>query len=397
MIIKKKKIKLIVAGIMILIIIASVAFVLMRNGNKGIKYRTDKVSTGNIRATVTATGKVNAVTTVIVGAQTSGMIKALYVDFNSPVKKGQVLAQIDPATFAAKVEQAKANLYLAQANLQKADATLLDAKRTRDRNETLFARNLIARSDLDTARTNVETSEAQVSASKAQVDQARASLRLAETDLAYTTIRSPVDGMVISRTVDIGQTVAASFQTPTLFNIAQDLTKMQVETSVDEADIGRAQVGQLVEFTVDAFPELVFHGKVSEVRNSPTTVQNVVTYEVIVRVHNPEMKLRPGMTANVSIIIDSKQGVLRIPSAALRFRMPETAGKKDAPGGKRQQVWILDQEKPIKVPVQAGISDGSYTEVLSGTLRPGQEVIIEAIDPSRKKDNPGAATPRFIR
>ena len=392
----KKKI-LIIAGILILIIIASAAFVLMRGGNKGIKYRTDKVSTGDIRATVTATGKVNAVTTVIVGAQTSGMIKALYVDFNSPVKRGQILAQIDPATFAAKVEQAKANLYLSQANLQKAEATLQDAKRTLDRNETLFARNLIARSDLDTARTNMETSQAQVSASKAQVDQARASLRLADTDLAYTTIRSPVDGMVISRTVDIGQTVAASFQTPTLFNIAQDLTKMQIETSVDEADIGRAQVGQPVEFTVDAFPSLVFHGKVSEVRNSPTTVQNVVTYTVIVRVHNPEMKLRPGMTANVSIIIDSKQGVLRIPSAALRFRMPETVGKKDIPGSKGQQVWILEEEKPRKISVQAGISDGNYTEVVGGTLRSGQEVIIEAMDPSRKRDNPGAATPRFIR
>jgi HlyD family secretion protein len=393
----KKNKKLIIAGILLLVIIASVIFVLVRGGNNGIKYRTDKVSTGNIRATVTATGKVNAVTTVIVGAQTSGMIKALYVDFNSPVKKGQILAQIDPATFAAKVSQAKANLYLSQANLQKAEATLQDAKRTRDRNETLFARNLIARSDLDTARTNVETSDAQVSASKAQVDQARASLRLAETDLAYTTIRSPVDGMVISRTVDIGQTVAASFQTPTLFNIAQDLTKMQVETSVDEADIGRVQVGQPVEFTVDAFPELVFHGQVAEVRNSPTTVQNVVTYEVIVRVHNPEMKLRPGMTANVAIIIASKPVVLRIPSAALRFRMPETAGKKDTPGGKGQQVWILEQEKPRKVPVQAGISDGSYTEVAGGTLRVGQEVIIEALDPDRKKNNPGTAMPRFMR
>ena len=392
-----KKKYLIIAGILILIIIAAAAFMFTWGGNKGIKYKTDKVSTGNIRATVTATGKVNAVTTVIVGAQTSGMIKALYVDFNSPVKKGQVLAQIDPATFAAKVEQAKANLYLSQANLQKAVATLQDAKRTLDRNETLFARNLIARSDLDTARTNMETSQAQVSASKAQVDQARASLRLADTDLAYTTIRSPVDGMVISRTVDIGQTVAASFQTPTLFNIAQDLTKMQIETSVDEADIGRAQVGQPVEFTVDAFPELVFHGKVSEVRNSPTTVQNVVTYTVIVRVHNPEMKLRPGMTANVSIIIDSKQGVLRMPSAALRFRMTETAGKKDIPVAKGQQVWILDQEKPKRISVQTGISDGSYAEVVGGTLRPGQEVIVEAMDPSKKRDNPGAATPRFIR
>jgi len=388
---------LIIAGVLILIIAAAAVFMFTRGGNKGVRYRTDKVSTGDIRATVTATGKVNAVTTVIVGAQTSGMIKALYVDFNSPVKKGQVLAQIDPATFAAKVEQAKANLYLSQANLQKAEATLRDAKRTLDRNENLFARNLIARSDLDTARTNMETSQAQVSASKAQVDQARASLRLADTDLAYTTIRSPVDGMVISRTVDIGQTVAASFQTPTLFNIAQDLTKMQIETSVDEADIGRVLVGQPVEFTVDAFPALVFHGKVSEVRNSPTTVQNVVTYTVVVRVHNPEMKLRPGMTANVSIIIDSKKGVLKMPSAALRFRMPETAGKKEIPGGKGQQVWTLEGEKPKRIPVQAGISDGSYSEIVGGALRPGQEVIIEALDPNRKKDNPGAATPRFIR
>jgi len=391
--------KILIAGIVILIVIAAVTLVLLRNGGKTVKYRTEKAAAGNIRAAVTATGKLNAVTTVIVGAQTSGMIKAIYVDYNSQVKKGQMLAQIDPATFAAKVEQARANLYLARANLEKAAATLQDAKRTRDRNETLFARNLIARSDLDTVRTNVETAEASVSAAKAQVEQARASLKQAEIDLSYTTIRSPVDGMVISRNVDIGQTVAASFQTPTLFNIAQDLTKMQVETSVDEADIGRTKRGQPVEFTVDAFPEQVFHGKVAEVRNAPTTVSNVVTYEVIVQVANPELKLKPGMTANVSIITESKEGVLRIPGAALRFRPADSGGKKEKePTTVREHhVWILRDGKPQRVPVQIGISDGSFTEITGGALRAGQEVIVEAIDPNRKKDNAGAAPPRFLR
>ena len=391
--------KLIIVGTVILAAAVVVALAVFRNGAQGVKYRTEKAAVGSIRAAVTATGKVAAVTTVIVGAQTSGMIKAIYVDYNYPVKKGQILAQIDPATFAAKVEQAKANLNLAKANLEKATATLHDANRTKDRNETLFARNLIARSDLDTARTNVETAQASVSAAQAQVEQARAALRQAEIDLSYTTIRSPVDGMVISRNVDIGQTVAASFQTPTLINIAQDLTKMQVETSVDEADIGRTKAGQPVEFTVDAFPEHVFHGRVSEVRNSPTTVSNVVTYEVIVRVANPELKLKPGMTANVSVITDSKEGVLKVPSAALRFRPPEAGGRKEKEpvAGKGPQVWVLVGGKPQRVAVQTGISDGRFTEITGGSLRAGQEVIVEALDPNRKKDNSAAQPPRFLR
>jgi len=383
--------------LLVVVLAAAGAYAFLSGGGKGLKYRTEKAATGDIRATVTATGKIDAVTTVIVGAQTSGMIKAIYVDYNTPVNKGQVLAQIDPATFAAKVEQARANLMLARANLEKAEATLQDAKRTRDRYETLFARNLIARSDLDTARTNVETAQAQVSASRAQVEQARANLKQTEIDLAYTTIRSPVDGMVISRNTDIGQTVAASFQTPTLFNIAQDLTKMQVKTSVDEADIGRIRMGQPVEFTVDAFPEMVFHGNVSEVRNSPTTVSNVVTYEVIVRVDNPEMKLKPGMTANVSIIIDGKQGVLRVPSAALRFRMPDQGGKRDQGGTKGAQLWVLAGEKPRRLSVQTGITDGSFTEITGGGLLAGQEVIIEALEANKKQQNTGAQPPRFLR
>ncbi|HQG33899.1 MAG TPA: efflux RND transporter periplasmic adaptor subunit [Syntrophales bacterium] len=393
----KKRYLRIVAVLLAVLALTAAIYAFSRGGDKQRKYRTEKVDTGDIRATVTATGKIDAVTTVIVGAQTSGMIKAIYVDYNSAVRKGQVLAQIDPSTFAAKVEQARANLLLAQANLEKAAATLQDAKRTRDRNETLFARNLIARSDLDAARTNVETGQAQVNAARAQVEQARAALKQAEIDLDYTTIRSPVDGMVISRNVDIGQTVAASFQTPTLFSIAQDLTKMQVKTSVDEADIGRVRLGQPVEFTVDAYPELVFRGAVSEVRNSPTTVSNVVTYEVIVQVANPELKLKPGMTANVSIIIDGKKGVLRVPSAALRFRMIEAGGKKEPAGARAPQLWLLVGDKPRKVSVATGISDGTYTEITGGGLLAGQEVIVESLENSKKRDNAGAPTPRFIR
>ncbi|MDI9571275.1 MAG: efflux RND transporter periplasmic adaptor subunit [Pseudomonadota bacterium] len=384
-------------GLLAVVLAAAVTYALLRDGGKGLKYRTEKATAGDIRATVMATGKIDAVTTVIVGAQTSGMIKAIHVDYNSPVKRGQVLAQIDPATFAARVEQARANLMLARANLEKAEATLQDAQRTRNRYETLFARNLVARSDLDTALTSMETAQAQVSASRAQVEQARANLKQTEIDLAYTTIRSPVDGMVISRNVDIGQTVAASFQTPTLFNIAQDLTKMQVKTSVDEADIGRIREGQPVEFTVDAFPEMVFRGDVSEVRNAPTTVSNVVTYEVIVRVDNPEMKLKPGMTANVSIIIDHRQGVLRVPSAALRFRMPSQGGKREQGGTKEMQLWVLAGEKPRRLSVRTGITDGSYTEITDGGLRVGQEVIVEALEANKKQPNTGAQPPRFLR
>ena len=392
--------KLVSAIVVLLVVAAGLVYFFKENG-EAPKFRTEKATRGSLRATVTATGTVNAVTTVLVGTQVSGTIKNLYVDFNSPVKKGQLLALIDPATFEAQAEQARANLQAAQANLEKAEAAALDARRTIERNRTLFAKNLISRSDFDTAETNYSSAVAQVSASRAAIAQQQAALKSAEINLRYTHILSPVAGIVISRNVDVGQTVAASFQTPTLFNIAQDLTRMQVDTSVAEADIGRVVVGQPVEFTVDAYPDLVFRGKVSEVRNAPVSVQNVVTYDVVVRVDNPDFKLKPGMTANVSIITAEKHNILKISNEALRFKMSETdkrepsttkkvpvasngSGKSTAQRG--PGVWVLGPKGPERVRIVAGISDGVNTEVVSGALREGQELIIETQSNMKKDD-----------
>ena len=384
--------KKIIIGALLVILLAAGIFFYLRSSNNGPTYRTQATARGDIRATVTATGTMNAVTTVLVGTQVSGTISKLYVDFNSPVKKGQILAQIDPASLQAQVDQARANLLAAQANVQKAEASVVDTKRTLERNKTLFARNLIAKSDADTAETNYLSAEAQLSASKAAVAQTKAALDFAETNFRYTKIISPVDGTVISRNVDVGQTVAASFQTPTLFNIAQDLTRMQIDTSVDEADIGKIKVDQPVEFSVDAYPDITFNGKVSEVRNAPITVQNVVTYDVVVQVGNPELKLKPGMTANVSIILEDKKGVLRVPNATLRFRPPEKSKEKVAEKVPSEQkgtaVWVLVDKTPKRVSVKVGISDGNYTEILSGDLKEGDAVIVESIGAAKKSDSP---------
>ncbi len=374
-----------------------IGFVSWGRQGQNHRYRTEKVSRGDVTATVTATGTVNAVTTVLVGTQVSGTIKHLYADFNSPVKKNQPVARIDPATFEAQVEQARANLMQAKANLEKAEATLLDTKRTMDRNRQLFAKDLISRSDLDTSETNYEGAKAQVAASKAQIAQAAAALKSAQTNLGYTWIRSPVDGIVVSRNVDIGQTVAASFQTPTLFTIAQDLTKMQIDANVAEADIGKIKVGQEVDFSVDAYADITFKGRVSEIRNAPTTIQNVVTYDVVIKVDNSDLKLKPGMTANVSIVISSKKGVLKVPNAALRFR--PSAGGKGAPQQKGPGVWVLAEGKPAWVKIGIGISDGNYSEVVAGDLKEGQELILE--DLSKGKTSAGTSGPagqaRFFR
>ncbi len=347
-------------------------------------YRTEPVTRGDIEQSVTATGTVNAVTTVQVGTQVSGTIKTLYVDFNSRVKKGQLIAQIDPSTFESQVQQAQANLFSAQANLEKAQTALANDKKTFDRNKELFSKSLIAQSDLDAAETAYQTDRALVNSAKAQIEQAKASLDYAKQNLAYTRIVSPVDGVVISRNVDVGQTVAASFQTPTLFTIAQDLTKMQIDTNVAESDIGVVKLGQAVEFTVDAYPDTTFEGKVWQIRQAPITVQNVVTYDVVIQVNNRDLKLMPGMTANVSIIVQLKKEVIRITNAALRFRMSErpsgpAAGAAGAGGKKGPGVWILENGKPKRIAMTPGISDGTYTEVVSGDLKEGQALIVEAL------------------
>jgi len=376
--------KIFIIGIIIVALTVAV-FILLRSRGQEIKFRTEKVTRGDIETTVTATGAVNTVTTVLVGTQVSGTIKNIYVDFNSPVKKGQRIAQIDPATFEAQVEQARANLLSARANLEKAEAILADAKRTTERSRELFSKNLIARSDLDTAETNFETAKASVNVAKSQVAQTAAALKFAETNFRYTRILSPVNGVVISRSVDVGQTVAASFQTPTLFTIAEDLSKMQIDTSVDEADIGKVKVGQDVGFTVDAYPDITFKGKVSQVRNAPITVQNVVTYDVVIRVDNSELKLKPGMTANVSIIISIKRDVLRVSNAVLRFRPDEKRVPTPEKKGRGRGVWIIEKGKPKRIPVSTGISDGNFTELVLGDLREGQEVIVESLEKSKKQ------------
>lgn len=390
--------KIVILSVAVIVIVAAILFFFLRENGKTTAYKTEKVSRGEIKSVVTATGTVNAVTTVSVGTQVSGTVQKLFVDYNSPVRKGQLLAQIDPATFQSQVDQARANLWSAKANLEKAVVATVDARRTYQRNKELFAQNFIAQSDLDTAETSFKSAEAQQKVNQSQVGQAEAALKIAETNLRYTRIVSPVDGIVISRSVDVGQTVAASFQTPTLFSIAQDLTKMQIDTNVDEADIGRVRTGQDVSFTVDAYPDTIFKGKVSVVRNAPITISNVVTYDVVINVDNSQLKLKPGMTTNVSITIETKQNVLRVPNAALRFK-PEATGKsdqtRDQQGMKGTKVWTLEKNKTKPVKVTTGLSDGNYTEIIDGQLQEGQEIITDSLNV--KKDSAGARPPGFLR
>jgi len=343
-------------------------------------YETVKVERGKIVARVTASGTLSALVTVQVGSQVSGRIQELYVDFNSPVRKGQVLARIDTQIFRAAVEQAKANLGAAEGNLAKARAQAVDAHRQLERARSLLQEGqLIAQSDVDTADANAQSADAQVQAMQGSVAQARASLDLAEVNLGYTAITSSIDGTVISRDVDVGQTVAASLQAPTLFTIAQDLKEMQVDTSVSEADVGKLSAGMASTFTVDAFPGETFKGAVRQIRNAPQSVQNVVTYDAVIDVNNPDLRLRPGMTANVTFTYAEKADALKLPNAALRFRPPaEIAAKAPRPERDRRIVWVLRDGKPEPLSVRTGLSDGSVSEIAEGDLREGDELITEA-------------------
>ena len=386
--------RIIVLSLGALVLVAGIYFFVSSGKAPAATYKTARVERGSIVSTVSATGNLGAVVTVLVGTQVSGTIKDIFVDFNSPVKKGKIIAQIDPALFQAQVEQSWGNYLAAKANLEKARVTLADAKRTLDRKLALVKGDYISQSDADAAQTAYDTAVAALAAAEGAVAQNHGDYLRARTNLEYTTIRSPVDGIVISRNVDVGQTVAASFQTPTLFTIAQDLSKMQIETSVDEADISKVREGQVATFTVDSYPELQFQGKVTQVRNAPTIVQNVVTYIVVVGVDNQDLRLKPGMTANVSIEVARKEDVLKIPTAALRFR-PKAAGeqnarnamaevqKKGRPDGR--EVFILGKDNnPVPVPIKTGISDGTMVEVAEGDLKENQEAIIEQLLAKKK-------------
>ena len=363
-----------IALIVVLLIVASVVRQ-CRNGG-GANYQSATVTRGPITQAVTATGTLNPVVNVQVGSQVSGNIAKLFADFNSQVKAGQVVAQIDPALFQATVTQAEGDLANAQAALELAR---VNAKRTQD----LFARKTASQADLDQAMANLHQAEANVKIKQGALDKAKA-------DLEHCTITSPIDGVVISRNVDVGQTVAASLQAPVIFQIANDLTKMQIDSNVAEADVGVLEVGQDVDFTVDAFPMRTFHGKVVQVRNAPITVQNVVTYDTVIGVSNPDLKLKPGMTANVSIIIAHKDNVLQIKNAALRYRPAEATpgevrarspARASARGGvgheqrtSERTVYVLSGDRPQPVQIKTGISDGVVTEVIEG-LKEGDRVV----------------------
>lgn len=407
-----KKFLIILGMIILLGVIIFYFFIHKRNSEP--KFRTAKVERGDIILRVSATGTLNALTTVQVGTQVSGIIAELYADYNSVVKKGDIIAKLDDTFLKAQVAEAEANLY-------KANVTLKEAERNHKRARELFAQGFISEAELNQAEANYESS-------KANVKQMEATLERAKTNLQYATIRAPIDGIVISRNVDKGQTVAASLQAPTLFTIAQDLKQMRLEASIDEADIGKIKENQIATFTVDSFPEERFMGRVSQIRLEPITVQNVVTYTVIIDVPNPELKLRPGMTANVSILIDRRHNVLRAPVSALQLKpdpknISPLARKEEKKNESSQQQAQLNQEqrrtfnpagerrgffpgmggmnpeffrrmrertqseeatvytigpdkKLIPVKIKKGLSDGAFVEVVSGDLKEGQEVVI---------------------
>jgi len=337
-----------------------------------VHYKTALVDRGPITAIVTATGTVNPVVSVQVGSQVSGKITQLMADFNSVVTKGQVLARIDQQPFNARVSQARASLKSGRGNLAKAKNMANQRKLELDRMAALRPQQFVSQADLDLATTNFRDAQAQVEVAQAQVDQAVATLASAELDLGYTTIYSPVNGIVVSRNVDVGQTVAASFQTPTLFVIAQDLTQMQVNANVSESDIGGVAEGKPSSFRVDAYPRQFFEGTVTQVRNAPINIQNVVTYDVIITVDNRELKLKPGMTANVTIVTAKKENPLRVPNGALRFRMPGVPVDR-----KVTQVWVMDESKQARqVVTTSGIADSLFTEISEGTLKEGDTVIL---------------------
>lgn len=337
-----------------------------------VHYETKPVTQCTITQVVEASGTINPVNTVSVGSTVSGLIKAIYVDYNSQVKKGQLLAQIDPANFEATVQQNRAQISSAQSDLAKIQAVTEMSRKTYVRYKNLYQKNFIAKSELDQAESDYLSNLAQVKAAQAKISQAQATYKTAMTNLGYTKIIAPVDGTIISREIDLGQPVAASFQAPELFTIAQDLTKMQIEVSVSEADIGKVKDGQDVTYTLDGYPDRVFTGKVTQVRISPTTVSNVVTYSVIVEVDNKDLTLKPGMTANVSIITSKSEDVLCVPSVALKYT-PESDGKKY----KSQGLWLLVNKKPVRVDITTGASDDSNIEISDG-VKIGDRVIIGA-------------------
>ncbi len=385
--IKNIKKRHIIAGTVIIVVLASC--IIGVTNSKKVHYQTKPIKRCTITEVVEASGTINPVNTVSVGSTVSGLIKEIYVDYNDVVKKGQILAQIDPANFEATVQQNQAQINNAQANVAKLQAIADFDRQQYIRYKNLYAKNFVAKSELDEKYSTYKSDLAQISAARAQISQYQASLKTAMTNLGYTKIIAPVDGTIISREIDLGSPVAASFQAPELFTIAQDLTNMQIEVSVSEADIGNVQEGQDVTYTIDGYPDMNFKGKVTQVRLSPTTESNVVTYTVIVDVNNEDLKLKPGMTANVSIITDRSENVLCAPNIALKFT-PDING----PKYKNQGIWILEKGKPQRIEIKTGANNDTNTEIISDKINEGTEVIT-AIKSKNAKQEGRMRVPRL--
>jgi HlyD family secretion protein len=361
-------------------------------------YVTQKVTRGPVVRTITASGAVNPVITVQVGTYVSGVIQARYCDYNTEVKEGQLCAKIDPRPYQVTVDQDKANLAVARAQLIKDKANLVYAKVAYERNQKLVATKAVSQDALDSAKSVYDQAQAQIGLDEATIALRQAELHAAEINLGYTDIISPVKGTVVSRNVEMGQTVAASFQTPTLFLIATDLKTMQVDANVSESDVGAIKVGDQASFTVESFSKRPFNGEVTEVRQSPQTIQNVVTYDAVISVPNPDLLLKPGMTATTRIVVDQRDDVLRVPDQAFRYAPGGLAGVSrahvrpspvpDGSGG--VMLWVLHNGEPHSIGVVPGLDDDAYTEIVKGDLQPGDEVIVSEQGGSASN----SATPR---
>ena len=371
--------KKIIISICILLLIAT-PFVFRKQQNGKVEYLSEPIQARTITQIVEATGTIEPINTVSIGSQVSGRIEEIFVDFNSVVEKGQQLAQIDTSLFEAQLQQSQANINNAKATLARNKALLDYDTKTYHRYKNLYDRNLVSKNDLDSAESAYKSDLAQVAAAKASIMQAEANYATASANMGYTKIVSPVKGIVISKEVEVGQTVAASFQTPTLFTVAEDLTKMRIETSVSEADIGKVKEGQDVEYTLDGYPDSIFKGKVTQVRLSPTTESNVVTYTVIIEVENNEGKLMPGMTANVSIITGKKENILTVPNVALKFTVADNKQKYDKKG-----IWIEKKGKPVRVNIETGVSDDTYSEIISEEIKEGDIVYTRNLKSGKKQ------------
>ena len=380
--------KKIVILIGIAVIVLAGIFFILPDKKKTQSYKTMPIIKKNLTQTVEASGTVNPVQSVNIGSQVSGRIYKLYVDYNSKVKKGQLLAEIDPALFQASVDKARGDVNSAKANFDKVNAQVTYNKSNYERYARLYKKHYVSKDEVEASYRTYISSKAELAAMRASIQQATANLETAETNLNYTKIVSPVDGVVVSRSVDVGQTVAASFQTPEIFVVAEDLTKMQIEVSVSEADIGKIKEGQKAEYTLDGYPDETFDGVVSQVRINPTTVSNVTTYTVIVSVNNDEEILKPGMNANVSIIVHDKQNLLCVPNSALKYVPQGNTEKYKEPG-----IWVLKNKKPVRITVKTGLKEGDYTEVESPELSEGMEVLIKVRSPKNKR---GGMPPRMF-